>query len=79
MIVKSAAGVWDCTTRVTWALCVSVPSVAVIVSVDVPAAMFGFVETVSVEGDPGVLVEVGLKLPVAPLGSPLTLQVTGPL
>jgi hypothetical protein len=59
----------------TGALCVSVPSEAEIVTVYVPAAVDEVVLTVSVDDEVGVL-DAGLKLPVAPVGSPLTLHVT---
>jgi hypothetical protein len=44
-------------------------------TVYVPVGVDELVLTVSVDDDVGVL-DAGLKLPVAPLGSPLTLHVT---
>src|SRR5579875_548185 len=73
-IVKS--GVF--TVKLTVAVCVSVPLVPVIVSVYVPAAVLLPVATVSVALPPA-LTDVGLNVPVAPAGSPLTLSPTVPV
>ena len=79
MIVKSpVAGAW--TTRVTCVLWLSVPSDAVIVSGYEPAGVVELVATVSVDDAVGAgVLDVGLKLSLAPLGSPLMLQLTVPL
>ena len=79
LIVKSAAGAGcDWTTSVTWALWLRVPSEPVTVSVYEPAGVDALVATVSVE-DPVGEVAAGLNVPVAPLGSPATDQVTEPV
>jgi hypothetical protein len=57
--------------------CARLALVPVMVSVYVPAAVEVEVATVSVEV-PDPATEVGLKLPVAPLGRPLTLKATAP-
>ena len=62
-------------TREVVAVCVSVPFVAVTVSGYVPVAVVPVVVTVSVE-EPVPATEVGAKEPVAPVGNPLTLNVT---
>jgi len=61
---------------VTLAVCESVPEVPVIVSADVPGGVLERVRTVSVED---VVAELGLKLALAPGGSPLTVIATGEL
>ncbi len=66
------------TTSVTVVECVRLPLVPVIVSVYVPAGVVEAVETDKVEF-PEPATEVGLKLPVAPLGKPLTLRFTVPV
>jgi hypothetical protein len=50
----------------------------VIVSGNVPVAVVAVVLTVSVEF-PDVVTDVGAKVPVAPTGNPLTLNVTTPV
>src|SRR4051812_25099220 len=66
------------TTNVTVALRTKLPLVPVMVSVYVPACTLVVVLTVKVE-EPDPLIEVGLKLPVAPAGNPLTLRLTLPV
>ncbi len=73
--LKSAG---PCTTNVTVAVCDRLPLVPVIVSVYVPAGVVVAVETVRVEL-PEVVTDAGLKLAVAPVGSPLTLRFTVPV
>lgn len=63
------------TTSVTVVECTSDPLVPVIVSVKLLAGVLSDVVTVRVEV-PDPVTEVGLKVPVAPEGSPLTLSVT---
>jgi hypothetical protein len=58
------------------AVCVSVPLTPVIVSVYVPIGVLVLVVTESVD-DP--VAGFGVKLPLAPLGCPLTLRVTWPV
>jgi hypothetical protein len=72
VIVKSAAPV---TFNVTVAVCVSDPLIPVIVNVALPAGVLDVVFTVSVELFPGVI-DVGLNVPVAPVGKPLTFRLT---
>ena len=57
-------------------LCVKPPLTPLMVSVYVPAGVLVLVVTESVVE---LLAGFGLKLPLAPLGSPLTLRVTWPL
>src|SRR5437870_8871447 len=71
--VKSGGGV---TTSVTVAVCVRLPLTPVIVTVEVPSGVLGLGVTERVD-DP--VAGFGVKLPVAPLGSPLTLSVTWPV
>jgi hypothetical protein len=78
VIVKSGGGGCETTAKLTVAVCVSVPLVPVIVSVDVPTGVLPVVVTVSVELPDPVTV-AGEKLAVAPTGSPLALSVTPPL
>ena len=66
------------TTRVTVADCVSEPLVPVIVSVNVPVGVLATVAILSVELLPA-LTEVGLNVPVAPVGSPVTVSAIEPL
>jgi hypothetical protein len=63
------------TVSVTVALCVSDPLLPVIVNVALPAGVLDVVFTVSVELFPGVI-DVGLNVPVAPVGKPLTFRLT---
>ena len=72
---KSGGGL---TTRMTEVLCVRVPLVPVMVRVYVPGGVVLLVLTVRVE-EPEPVIEVGLKLAVAPPGSPLALKITLPL
>lgn len=74
--VKSAEG--EVTTSVTAAVCVRVPSVAVIVRGYVPAAVVFAVEIDKVD-EPEPATDVGLKDPVAPDGKPDTLNETVPV
>ncbi len=67
-----------CTTNVTVAVCDRVPLVPVIVRGYVPAGVVDTVETVSVEL-PELVTDVGLKLAVAPVGNPLTLNAAVPV
>jgi hypothetical protein len=67
------------TTRVTDAEWLRLPLLAVIVRVKVPAGVDLLVLTVSVDEPEPPLIEAGLKLPVAPEGSPETLNTTVPL
>jgi hypothetical protein len=62
----------------TVAVCVSVPLVPVIVSVTLPAGVLDVVVTVSVVF-PGALTVLGLNVPTAPVGNPLTVKLTVPL
>ena len=68
------------TTSVTWEVCVSPPLVAVIVSRYVPpdVELEVLIERVEERPSPGVI-EVALKLGVAPDGKPVTLKLTLPL
>jgi len=66
------------TTRVTAAECDRLPLVPVIVRGYVPTAVVAVVEIVSVEL-PEPATDAGLKLAVAPVGSPLTLRLTVPV
>ena len=63
------------TVSVTWSECERLPLVPVTVSVYVPAGVLDEVVTVSVEL-PEPVTEVGLKVPLAPVGKPLTLNDT---
>jgi hypothetical protein len=62
----------------TVAVCVSVPLVPVIVSVALPAGVLPVVVTVSV-AFPDVFIELGLNVPTAPVGNPLTVKFIVPL
>jgi hypothetical protein len=72
---KSGGGV---TVRLTVVVCDGLPpaSAPVIVSVEVPTGVVLEVETFSVEEPEPPLIVDGLKFPVAPAGSPLTLRPT---
>jgi len=72
----AAAGAF--TTSVAVALCVSAPLVPVMVSVYVPVGVVVAVVTASVEV-PDPFTVVGLNVPVASVGNPLTLSATAPL
>ena len=63
------------TVSETVVVCVRAPLTPVIVSVEIPAGVLALVVTDRVEDEPAGL---GLKLPEAPVGSPLTLNVTWP-
>jgi len=76
--VKSGGGGCELTTRLTVAVCVTLPLTPLIVNVDVPSGVFPAVVTVSVELPVPVTV-AGAKLAVAPAGSPLALNVTTPV
>src|SRR5574340_736856 len=80
MVKSPAAGAF--TTSVTLVVCVRAPSVPVMVRVYVPVGVVGAVVTVRVElealGDVTVT-GLGLNVPLAPVGKPLTLKVTVPL
>ena len=65
---KSAAAVTASVTVVVWT---RAPLVPVMVSVELPTGVFALVVTVMVD-DPVPVTVVGLKLAVAPVGSPLT-------
>ena len=67
-----------CTTSVTGAVCVSVPSVPVMVSGYEPAATADVVVTAIVLV-PDVVTVVGVKVALAPEGSPATLNETVPV
>ena len=64
--------------RVDVTVCVRAPLTPVIVKIYVPLGVVVAVLTVMVE-EPGVLTDAGLKCAVAPIGSPLTLNVTVPV
>src|SRR5260370_36847246 len=66
------------TASVTVAVCVKLPLVPVIVSVGLPVGVELLVETVSAEV-PEPLTEVGLNLPVGPVGTRLALRAALPL
>ena len=59
----------------TVVVCVRAPLTPVIVSVEVPIGVVAMVVTDRVEDE---VAGFGLKLPVAPVGNPLTLNVTWP-
>jgi hypothetical protein len=67
------------TTRVTDVECERLPLAPVMVSVYVPAGVVLTVATLNAEEPDPPLMDVGLKLPVAPVGKPLTLSDTVPL
>ena len=67
-----------CTTKVAEVLWLRLPLVPVTEIVKVPVDVEPVVETVRVEL-PDVMIEAGLKLSVAPLGSALALRLTVPL
>lgn len=64
--------------RLGVAVCDKLPLVPVMVTVKAPAEVELVVETVRVEL-PEPVTEVGLKVPAAPLGNPLTLRLTVPV
>jgi hypothetical protein len=65
------------TVRPRSAECKSAPEVPVTVREYVPAAVAAVVETVKID-DPADVMEAGLKLAVAPAGTPLAASVTVP-
>jgi len=67
------------TFNATVVLCVKVPSVPVMVSVELPVGVEAVVETVRVEEPEPLVTETGLKLAVAPAGNPLALSETVPV
>ena len=73
---KSLAGAF--TTNVTVVLWLRLPLTPVIVSAYVAAGVEQLVDTESVE-DPETLIDAGVKLAVAPAGTPLTLRLTVPV
>jgi hypothetical protein len=68
----------DVTTKLTFAVTVPPVLVPLMVSVKLPVGVLEVVATVSVELFPA-LTDVGLNVPVAPVGRPLTLRLTVPL
>jgi hypothetical protein len=74
--VKSAGG-GAFTTKLTVVVCVTLPLIPVIVSVDVPTGVLPVVVTVNVELPVPVTV-AGEKLAVAPAGNPLALSAMDP-
>jgi hypothetical protein len=66
------------TTNVTVVVCTKLPLVPVIVSVEVPAGVDREVAILS-ELLPEPLIDMGVKVAVAPVGKPLTEKVTVPL
>jgi hypothetical protein len=76
-IVKSGGGACAFTTKLTVVVCVKLPLVPVIVSVDVPTGVLPVVVTVNVELPVPVTVP-GEKAAVAPAGNPLTLSAMEP-
>jgi hypothetical protein len=77
-IVKSAPGGGAFTSKLTVVVCVTLPLIPVIVSVDVPTGVLPVVVTVNVEF-PAPVTVAGEKLAVAPAGNPLALNVTTPV
>jgi hypothetical protein len=77
-IVKSGGGGCAFTTKLTVVVCVKLPLVPLIVSVDVPTGVLPLVVTVSVDVPVPVTV-AGEKPAVAPAGNPLTLSATAPV
>ena len=77
-MVKSGTPPTGFTTRFTVVEWVKVPLVPVTVSVYVPAGVVVLVLTDIVE-EPEPVTEVGLKLALAPVGKPLTLNATAPV
>jgi hypothetical protein len=76
-LIAPFPGVVVVTTRETAAVCLRDPLVPVIVRVNVPVGVVLAVVTVIVE-EPEPVTEVGLKVALAPDGSPLALKVTAP-
>jgi hypothetical protein len=78
MLIGFTDDVDELTFRVTLVVCVSPPLVPVIVSAKLPVGVVVPVTTVSVELPP-TLTDVGLNVPVAFAGRPLTLRLTVPV
>jgi hypothetical protein len=74
-----AMGDAEPTTSVTVAECVKLPLVPVMVSGNEPVGVVLAVARVSVELPDPPLIDVGLNVPVAPVGNPLTLRDTVPV
>ena len=77
-LAGEAESVKFCTVRVTVVVCVSVPLVPVMVSVEAPPATVAGTFTVMVEV-PDPVTDAGLKLAVALAGSPLTDRLVAPV
>jgi hypothetical protein len=75
--IEKSAPAEEVTTRLTVVVCTVVPLVPVIVRVNVPVGVVLAVVTVIVE-EPEPVTERGLKVALAPDGSPLVLKVTVP-
>jgi len=79
MLIAPADEMDEVTFRITLAECTSEPLVPVMVRVELPTGVLGFVVIVNVELTP-VTIEVGLNEAVAPVGSALvTLRFTVPV
>ena len=79
MVESAKSGVaGGCTTNDTEALCERVPLAPVIVNGYVPVGVVLLVVTAIVD-EPDVVTDAGLKLALAPDGSPLALKVTVPV
>jgi hypothetical protein len=66
------------TVSVTPAVCVRVPLVPVMVTVELPVGVLAVVVMVRVELPPGVI-DAGLNVGVAPAGRPVALKLTTPV
>ena len=66
------------TLNVTGAVCISVPLVPVMASVELDAGVVPEVVTVSVDVPVLPVIVAGLKLAVAPVGNPATVKATFP-
>jgi hypothetical protein len=77
-LLGDAESVKSPTTRATVVVWTIAPLVAVTVMVKLPVGVEPAVDTVIVE-EPEVITEAGLKLAVAPAGSPLALKLTVPV
>ena len=75
---EGGCGAGGFTTRVTFAECDKLPLVPVMVSVEFPVGVEVAVVTLR-EDDPEVLIEVGLKVAVAPEGKPFALSAMDPV
>ena len=76
-IVKSAGGGGAFTARLTVVVCVTLPFRPLIVNVEVPTGVLPVVVTVKIEL-PVPVTDAGEKLPVAPVGNPVTLKAMEP-